>query len=120
MQPINAGQLDRLISIQRRTDTRDDHGEPIATWSRIGRKRWAQYRPMSGNERYVADQFVALEQVEFQVRWAKDLEDLNPKDRIIYPATDTITDRQIYEIMGVLEIGRREGFRIMTARRQEA
>lgn len=118
---MRAGKLDRKIQIERRTDTRDDHGQPIAVWTRIGTTRWASYGPVSGAERFIADQFVAREQVEFQVRWASDLDDLNPKDRIVFPITSgTASDSQIYEIMAVHEIGRREGLRIITARRSEA
>lgn len=117
---IKAGELDRQIAVERNTPTQNSHGEPIASWARIGRARWAKYRPLLGNERFIADQFIAQEQVEWTVRWANDLETLNPKDRIVYPPDDTSPAAQtIYDIMAVHEIGLREGFRIMTARRAE-
>ena len=114
-----AGKLDRRIRIERRTDTLDEVGQPIPTWAMIGPARWAQRSAISGTERFISDQFVAREQTEFQVRWAPDLADLNPKDRVVYPFTTAPTNSQIYEIMAVHEIGRNEGLRIMTARRSE-
>lgn len=115
---IKAGDLDRRISVQRSTPTDDSYGEPIPSWAQIGRVRWARYRPLSGQERFAADQFIAQEQVEFTIRWSTDLEDLNPKDRIVYPAEGS-ANSTIYDIMAVHEIGRREGWRILTARRAE-
>jgi SPP1 family predicted phage head-tail adaptor len=117
--PISSGQLDRLISIERRTDTRDSHGQPIPAWSRTGRKRWARYRPMHGTEMFASDQFIGRQQIEFLVRWSSDLADLNTKDRVVYPAVSSPSDNEIYDIMGVHEDGRREGLRILTARRSE-
>ena len=119
---MRAGRLDRKIEVQRRTDAKDAHGQPIPTWSRIGATRWASYSPIGGEERYTSDQFIGRQQVEFRVRWASDLSDLNPKDRVVFPIMGTSeepTDSQIYEIMAVHELGRREGLRIQTARRSE-
>lgn len=116
---MRAGELDRRISIERRTDVRDAFGQPVATWTRIGEVRWAKRKPVRGSERYTADQFIAREQIEFWIRWTQDLASLNPKDRIVYPVTSTPADYEIYEIIAVEEIGRREGFKVMTARRSE-
>jgi SPP1 family predicted phage head-tail adaptor len=117
--PISAGSLDRLISIERRTDTRDSHGQPIPAWSRVGRRRWARYRPMWGTEVFASEQFISRQQIEFLVRWSKDLADLGPLDRVVYPAKTSPSNSEIYDIMGVHEEGRREGLRILTARRSE-
>lgn len=117
---MRAGELDRRVSIERRVDTRDEHGQPIPTWTRIGKIRPARQFGMSGYERFGSDQYVGRQQTEFHVRWAQDLADLGPKDRIVYPPqSDTPSSNEIYEIMAVHEIGRREGLRIMTARRSE-
>lgn len=117
---MQAGKLDRKISIQRRADTLDDHGQPIPAWTQIGAYRWSRKEPVNGSERFASDQFIGREQNTFEVRWTEDLADLNPKDRIVYPVTDTPADNEIYEIMAVHEMGRRHGLTIMTARRSEA
>lgn len=117
---MRAGTLDRKIAIERRTDVRDDFGQPIPTWNRIGRTRSANVRPVTGFEGFRAEQFIARQQTEFLIRYASDLSDLNPKDRIVYPVTSSPTDNEIYEIRAVHEVGRREGIRIVTERRSEA
>lgn len=116
---MKAGQLDQKISIERRTDTLDDHGQPIPAWTRIGPTRWAKRFPLSGDERFTSDQFISREQMEWTVRWATDLSALNPLDRIIYPVTSSPSNSEIYDIIAVHEIGRREGLKIITARRSE-
>lgn len=120
---LQAGTLDRRISIQRKTEARDAHGEPIETWAQTGKVRWAAMAPVDRlaerTEQYAARQFIATEQIEFKIRWTRDLEDLTPEDRIIYPITPNPADWQIYEIMTVHEIGRRVGLSILTARRSE-
>lgn len=120
---LQAGTLDRRVSIQRKTEARDAHGQPIETWSQIGRPRWAAMAPVDRlaerTEQFASRQFIASEQIEFKVRWTRDLQDLSPEDRIIYPITSNPEDWQIYEIMTVHEIGRYAGLSILTARRSE-
>lgn len=118
---MKAGNLDRKVSIQEKTETRDAAGQPIETWEQIGVPRSAQRLPVSGSERFTADQFIAREQVEWRVRWSADLADLNALHRVVYPVTTsgTVPDSRIYDVMAVHEIGRREGLRIVTARRPE-
>jgi len=118
---MQAGRLNRKISIERRRDVSDDHGQPIPSWQRIGTTRWADRIPVSGTERFTSDQFIGREQVEFHVRWTKDISDLSPMDRVVYPPTplELVPDSRIYDIMAVHEIGWRDGLRIMAARRAE-
>jgi head-tail adaptor len=116
---MKLGKLDRRISIQRKTDVRDAAGQPIPTWAQIGRQRWSAYYPVAGVERFISDQFVGRQQTEFQVQWAQDLASLSPLDRVVFPYSSSPDDSEIYDIMAVHEIGRREGLRIMTARRSE-
>lgn len=116
---LNTGTLDRRIAIERNGTTLDIDGEPLETWTRIGKKRWARRYHLTGDERFASDQFIAREQVAYVVRWAADLADVNPKDRIVYPATDDPSDAEIYDVISVEEIGYREGLRLITARRAE-
>lgn len=116
---MRAGPLDRRVVLQRKTVGSSDSGEPIDTWTTIGNPRWASRAPVTGSERFIVDQFAALEQVEFNIRWSIDLEDLQPQDRLIEPASDgdDPPERSIYDIFAVYQIGRREGFRVMAVRR---
>jgi head-tail adaptor len=121
---MRAGKLDRRITIQRYTTTQNDFGEETKTWSSIAHRRAAGYRPTGGDERFDAEQFAARQQVEWRIRFSDNLSDLNPKDRILYPAPDDKDIQNpdahaIFEILSVEELGRREGFLIKTARRAE-
>jgi len=117
---MRAGKLSRRISIQRRTDTRDAAGQPIPVWTQIGSVRWADRQVAGGNERFGSEQFLAREQVVWEIRRTMDLVDLNPKDRIIYPiGEEDPIESHIYEILSVTEIGRNQGWRVLTARRSE-
>jgi head-tail adaptor len=116
---MRAGQLDRRVVVQRKSLSQSGSGEPIESWQTVGTTRWAYRFPVSGTERFTAEQFAALEQVEFRLRWSDDIADLQPQDRIIEPASDAGAPpaRSTYDIIGVHEIGRREGLRVLTTRR---
>jgi head-tail adaptor len=118
---MRAGRLDRRVAVQRFTAGQSPSGEPIEAWATIGGiDRWASKTAVSGVERFGSQQLEAKEQVEFRLRWADELSDLRPIDRIIEPASDAvipIPERSIYDIIAVLEIGRREGLRVLTTRR---
>ena len=118
---MRAGRLDRRVAVQRFTASYSPSGEPIETWATIGSLiRWASKTPVTGIERFGSQQLEAKEQVEFRLRWADDLADLQPKDRIVEPATDAadpVPERSTYDIFAVLEIGRREGLRVLATRR---
>lgn len=122
---MRAGNLDRLITIQRFTSSQATDGSPIEAWSTIVARRAASYRPLRGEERFTTPQLVAREQAEFRIRWSNDVANLTPKDRIIYPALaeaspeDAPDTRLIWDIIEVPEIGRREGLRITAARRAD-
>jgi head-tail adaptor len=117
---MHAGRLDRLIRIERKTITQDAAGQEVETWAALGpTKHAASVRPVRGDERFLAQQFIAREQTEFQVRKFTAIEDLNPLDRIVYPASSTPPTSSIYDILAVHELGRGEGFKIIAARRAE-
>lgn len=117
---MRAGQLDRMITLQRKTETYSPSGAPIEAWSDIAYRRHAKYRPVRGDERFGA-QYVAKEQVEFTIRYSPDVADISPLDRIVYPARQDTNppENTIFDIMAVHELGRREGLRIMAARRTD-
>lgn len=125
---MRAGNLDSHITIQRNTPTLTTSGAPVASWANVGAlRRPADVMPVRGDERFGGDQFVAKEQIEFRVRYSTSIADLSPLDRVVYPALTTeeindspqpdVVERRIHDILAVHEIGRREGFRIIAARR---
>lgn len=125
---MQAGKLDRKITIQRKSSTLSESGDPVDTWTNVVLRRSASMWPFKSAEGFSAPEETAFEQVEFRVRYSSDVADLTPKDRIIYPALTeaeaadsghVIPGRSIYDVLGVLEINRREGLKIITHRRPD-
>lgn len=122
---MRAGRLDRLITIQRKSISYSASGEPQESWAALSSQRPASIAPVRGEERFSGEQWVAKEQVEFRTHWSAVIADLSPLDRIIYPAQaadspDAPIERNIYDVLAVHEIGRREGLQIIAARRADA
>lgn len=122
---MRAGRLDRRIDLERLTVTQSQSGAEVESWTPLAARVAASYRPARGDERSAAPQYVASEQVEFKIRWTASLADLNPKDRLIYPAVfdtspeDVPGDERIFDIVAVHELGRRETLQIMAVRRSD-
>jgi head-tail adaptor len=114
--PVRIGKLDRRITIQRRTVTQDNAGEPVESWADLSARRPASIAPLTGSERLVGENIIAKEQVEFRTRWSTVIADLSPLDRIIYPSSDSPDDSHIYDIIQASEIGRREMMLIIAIR----
>lgn len=115
--------LDRRIDIQRLTAGQSASGAPADSWANLTTRTASGYKPLRGQERNTAPQWVASQQVEFTIRYRADLANLNPKDRIIYPAImdglspeDEITEDRIFDIMEVHEVERRAYISIRAAR----
>lgn len=123
---MRAGRLDRRINLERKAVTQSPSGAAIETWTPIGERVLASYWPVRGDERISGVENVATEQVEFRIRWTASLADLNPKDRVVYPAAfpglspeDVPGPERIYDILSVHEFGRRDGLLITAARRSD-
>ena len=117
---MKGGDLDRIVLVQRAVIDNSPSGEQTEAWLNIGFPRFASMASVSGIERFGSQQLEAKEQVEFRLRWAEDLADLAPNDRIIEPASVGSTNppaRSTYDIFAVLEIGRHEGLRVLATRR---
>ena len=125
---MQAGKLDRKITIQRKSSTLSESGDPVDTWANLAVRRSASMWPFRGTEGFANPEETSYEQVEFRVRYSSDVASLSPKDRIICPALTeaqaadvgyVIPGRSIYDVVGVLEINRREGLKIITQRRPD-
>ena len=127
---MRAGTLDRRVTIQRSTPSQNLDGSLLDSWGTVGPSlRPAGFRSLQADERFTAPQLVAREQVEFTVRYDDTLADLNPKDRVIYPALTSqevnsppndLATRRIYDIVAVQEgAGRRDSLKIIAARQAD-
>lgn len=101
---MRAGQLDRVITIQRSTSEIDEYGNPAATWSDIATIR-AQLVQASTEEfirGYGASDETAI---IFRTRFLE----VGPADRIVFDGAN-------HNIKELKEIGRRRGLEIRTVR----
>lgn len=94
----------------------------------LASRRAASMLPVRADERFAAPEKTAYEQIEFRVRYSSNIADLTPQDQVIHPALTVaqesdpefvVLERTIHDVLGVLEIGRREGLRIITQRRAD-
>ena len=105
---MRSGRLDRRLTLQRRTLTENDYGEPVETWTTLATV-WAEKIPVRGAERYAAIQTVAEVDTRFKIRYRTDV---SPLDRVVCAGTT-------YDVKGVLEIGRKIGWEIYATARAE-
>lgn len=109
---MQAGKLDRRITLQRATTAQDETGQEVQTWSDLATV-WASRRDVSDAERVAAAEVAASITTRFQIRWGTSWADLNPREHRV------ALDGRIYDISGVKEIGRREGLEITAAARRD-
>ena len=101
------GSLDRRITIQQNTTTRDAAGQPIDSWADLATV-WAEVIPVGGSEIFQAKQTGAEAVAKFRIRYRGDI---LRKMRVVY-------DSDNYDIADVAEDRRsraRRQFEIITA-----
>lgn len=109
---MRAGSLDRRITIQRFTETRDGFNSPVQTWADHAANLPAAVEHIRDGERWAAQEVGASVAMRFRIRYSSQVADVNPKDRVIYAG-------KTYDIAAVKEIGRREGLEITGAARAD-
>jgi SPP1 family predicted phage head-tail adaptor len=108
---MQAGRLDRRVTLQRATFAQDDTGQEVATWSTLATV-WASRRRASARETLAAAEVSAAITDVFECRWASAWSDESPLDRLAF-------EGRAYDIASVDEIGRHEGLRIAAVARAE-
>lgn len=104
---MDAGALDRRVTIERATIMTDDYGTATQTWAALATV-WASVEWIRDGERWAAAQVVAEATLRVQTRYR----DVKTTDRLIY-------EDVVYNIVGVKEIGRRDGLEITCAGRAD-
>ena len=108
---MDAGKLDRRVQFRRFTLT-DDGFTTVETWADHGAPVWASRRDVSDRERMAAMEVSATITTRFQVRWSSFTAGITPKDRLTCEGAE-------YEITGIKELGRRQGFEITASVRAD-
>lgn len=104
---MNIGKLDRRVTIQQLTTTQDSWNHPVESWATLATV-WATKQPRRAVEPTEAQQVVALGLVDWFIRYRSDV---TAQLRLLD------ADGTAYEIVGVQEIGRREGLKLITETR---
>lgn len=105
MSGLISGKLDRRIRIERAGLVDDGYQTRRGNWATLTTV-WAQYKPARPSERFEMAARAAVVPVAFLIRWTSKVADVGAGDRVRFPAKD---GGQLYDIVGVTEIGRREG-----------
>lgn len=102
---MKKGPLNRRIRIERATVTVNGRGNEVRAWGPLA-TIWAQRLPQRAIEGWKASGTAAELETAWRVRWSTQVADVSPADRIVFGA-------QVMAILGVTEIGRREGLEIV-------
>ena len=102
---VQSGQLDRRITIQSFTESTDDFGEVILSFTTLANV-WAKVVEKSGNEGEDGNQMVATQKVEFFIRYRSDI---NEQMQIVY-------DNRTYTIEAILNADSRKSFQKIVTR----
>lgn len=102
---MRSEKLDRRIIIESFSDSRDDYGQPVRTWSTFATV-WSGVKLNIGKEVFASKDKVKERIVDFKVRYRTDITN---EMRIIY-------NSNYYEIEDVVELGREDGLIIRGSR----
>ncbi|MEO9299957.1 phage head closure protein [Devosia alba] len=98
---LNAGKLDRRITLERYGISYNSDNEPIEGYTAIATV-WASWRRASAREQLAAAEIQATVTDVFVMRWSTTTASVTPMDRVVYYG-------RTYNIAEATEIGRREG-----------
>ena len=99
------GNFDRFIQIQSKTTTKNSFGEEIESWVLV-EEVYAEKFDKVRNEKFEANQKIYYEESTFSIYY---IENINAQMRII-----DVDENKYYEIIGVKEIGYKEGLTLTT------
>ena len=111
---MDAGALDRRLTIRRATRTQNALGETVETWADVATV-WASKVDKATAEadaRGSGEARAATITTHFAVRWSATTATVSALDRVVCAGRD-------FDVHGVREIGRREGLEIIAMARAE-
>jgi SPP1 family predicted phage head-tail adaptor len=101
---MQAGKLDRRVTLRRATVTKDEFNEDVATWETVATV-WASKEDVRDSERVRAQQVGAAMTTRFQIRHSAAADTVSPEDQLV-------CEGKTYGIVAVKELGRRVGLEI--------
>lgn len=110
---MNPGELDRRVTLRKLAEGQSDSGAVVYSPLSIATV-WASKASQPGTESFTEGQTVGFAPVIWRTRWfrSSDLEDPTVKWQLVEGA-------QVYDVLSVIEIGRREGWEFLTRARAE-
>ena len=105
------GQMDRLVTIQQLTETRDSTTKaPSQTWSTLGHV-FMHRRDATGRERFASEQLSASGDTVWTTHYRADMD----PEAVDVPKTRRLRYRgRTYEITSAIHVGMREGIELVT------
>lgn len=98
---MRAGKLDRFITIERSTETKNQHHTPVSAWTTIAAVR-AEIVTQSASEFLTGFGEAEAGTIIFRIRY---LPSITIADRVAYAG-------KVYDLKEVTEIGRRRGIEL--------
>ena len=101
---MEAGNMDRLVTFQEATYTKEPSGQKVPTWGDISTRPtvWAQVQRDKGRENWSADKKTAIIPNKFKVHYRDDL----------HEAMTMLFEGKRFDINAIQEIPRRKGLLI--------
>jgi SPP1 family predicted phage head-tail adaptor len=108
--PMDAGERDRLITVQQVTDGIGDSGFPKETWGTLAQV-YARKVDIGGRERFAA----GIQTQPYDTRWETAYRsDLDPDEIEVGKKRRIVYKGRVYDITHAAEIGRRDGIEFFT------
>ena len=111
---MRAGSMDRRIRIETAIKTRSASGQADRTWMLLD-EVWSKVTYNDGREGFGSNQFQATAELKFEIYYPSEIDPFpTPSEdiRIVYEGRE-------YDLLQVVEIGRREGLDIFASARAD-
>jgi SPP1 family predicted phage head-tail adaptor len=97
---MDAGILDRRVTIDRNVTTQDSSGDPVADWQEVATV-WAKITPLTGREGDIDGSILAEADTRIRLRYSPVTATLSPVNRIRYVGKYATT---IYNIVSAANV----------------
>lgn len=108
---LAAGARDRAVRIEALTQTTDESGFPIETWSTLADRVWMHKEDLAGGERLAAMQVTGMMDSAWAMDWR---EDMDPEALDVLKSRRLVHNDRVFDIVAASVVGRRDGIELMT------